>query len=244
MTLNSIQHPIPSLVTLWEVLSSNAQSCPMDEVILISQSMTDAQRRSTPVMSLTEHYSRLRLPPPSNDDLERIRLQGWTRPGMGNGTVFAVRPDTPLWVKPFHLVDRCLDCIRAGMPYCLCSDLSLPRSERISFVYTLELGGGNFYIGISRKPALRMESHIHKPEPVWVRRHGMVALHGLEPVPLEEALRMETRKTLDMMAIHGGIAKVRGGKFQTRTRAQGAESLLPQWRQFRLNGGDGGIEPT
>jgi len=244
MTLISIQEPIPSLVTLWEILSSNARSFPTDKVILINQSMSDEQRRGTPAMSLADHFSRLRLPPPSDDDLERIRLQGWTRPGMGEGTVFAVRPDTPLWVKPFHLVDRCLDCIRAGTPYCLCSDLSLPPSERISFVYTLELGGGNFYIGMSRKPALRIESHIHKPQPVWLRRHGMVALHALEPVFLEEALRMETRKTLDMMAIHGGIAKVRGGKFQTRTRALGAESLLPRWRQFRANGEQGGSEPA
>jgi len=81
--------------------------------------MSDAQRHSQPAMSLADHLSRLRLPPPSDDDVEPIRLHGWARPWGEYRTVFAVRPDTPLWVKTFHLVDRCLDCLRAGTPYCL-----------------------------------------------------------------------------------------------------------------------------
>ncbi len=232
LTLLSIETPIPSLVTLWRTLSEHARSSPNGEVILIDDTTTDQDRLAAPAMPLADQLLCLDEAPPSVEDLERLRLQGWARIRVGQGAMVALRPNTPLWVKPFHLVERCLDCVRIGASNCLCGDALLPPVAWRSFIYTAELAGGNFYVGASRTPARRIECHIHEAETVWTSRHPMVRLHALEIVPLRDELRLETRATLDLMAIHG-VSKVRGGKFQTRSRALEAMKLLPRWREFR-----------
>jgi len=229
MTIDTLA-PIPSLLTILRVLAEHAQANPTEDLVLIDEATTAEQRAGLTAMPLDYHFACEGWAPDDGRHLELINLQGWVRVTVEGASKWLVRADTPAWIMPFHLIDRCRACVRAAHFDCRCQDDVTPYAQRMSFIYVLELAGGRFYVGTSETPLSRIESHIAGTGAVWTRRHSPVRLHHLQQVRLVDAKRMEDRTTLDLVEQHG-MSLVRGGRFQTRTAALRAAQLMPAWRK-------------
>ena len=76
-------------------------------------------------------------------------------------------------------------------------------------IYCLELEGGKYYVGMSRKALERVEAHVTGKGAAWTKKHRPV---DYERVETKMKLADEDRITLELMAKYG-VANVRGGKW-------------------------------
>ena len=80
----------------------------------------------------------------------------------------------------------------------------------MAYVYTLNLKGGNKYVGYTENPATRLSQHFSGNGAKWTQKHQPISVNSIQKVSsVRYAKNLETIIYNKMKNYHGG-AKVRG----------------------------------
>jgi len=82
-----------------------------------------------------------------------------------------------------------------------------------AYVYTLNLKGGNKYVGYTQNPGKRISDHFNGNGAQWTQRHQPVSVNSIQKVSsVAVAKSLETKIYYNMKNYHG-TAKVRGAGY-------------------------------
>jgi predicted GIY-YIG superfamily endonuclease len=82
-----------------------------------------------------------------------------------------------------------------------------------AYVYTLNLKGGNKYVGYTQNPSKRISDHFSGNGAQWTQRHQPVSVNSIQKVSsVAVAKSLETKIYHNMKNYHG-TTKVRGAGY-------------------------------
>jgi len=82
-----------------------------------------------------------------------------------------------------------------------------------AYVYTLNLKGGNKYVGYTQNPSKRISDHFSGNGAQWTQKHQPVSVNSIQKVSsVAIAKNLETKIYYNMKNYHG-TAKVRGAGY-------------------------------
>ena len=82
-----------------------------------------------------------------------------------------------------------------------------------AYVYTLNLKGGNKYVGYTQNPSKRISDHFSGNGAQWTQRHQPVSVNSIQKVSsVSVAKSLETKIYYNMKNYHG-TSKVRGAGY-------------------------------
>lgn len=82
-----------------------------------------------------------------------------------------------------------------------------------AYVYTLNLKGGNKYVGYTQNPSKRISDHFSGNGAQWTQRHLPVSVNSIQKVSsVSVAKSLETKIYYNMKNYHG-TSKVRGAGY-------------------------------
>jgi predicted GIY-YIG superfamily endonuclease len=88
----------------------------------------------------------------------------------------------------------------------------------MAYVYTLNLKGGNKYVGFTQDPLTRISQHFSGNGAKWTQKHQPISVNSIQKVSsVTYAKKLETIIYLKMKNYHGS-AKVRGAGNTNSTR--------------------------
>ncbi len=80
-----------------------------------------------------------------------------------------------------------------------------------TYVYTLNLNGGNKYVGTTQNPQQRMAQHFSGNGAKWTQKHAPISVNSLQMVPKGNAHAKKVEKLItNNMCNYHGNDKVRG----------------------------------
>ena len=77
-------------------------------------------------------------------------------------------------------------------------------------MYTLNLEGGNKYVGISKNPDFRISQHFNGKGAAWTKKHAPIKLHKSNWCSSEAAAKKAEKIIVERMKNYYGSDKVRG----------------------------------